>query len=66
MMDEKKLWLGAGIGVVLLLVITTPGWEKVLGFELNIGGYMPAFILLGFMGALVLFAMGGGGGGGED
>ncbi|MBR9680116.1 MAG: hypothetical protein GOU99_03650 [Candidatus Altiarchaeota archaeon] len=60
-MDQKMMWTGAGIGVVLLLVITTPGWEKVMGFELNLGGYLPALILLGFMGAMIFWAVGGGG-----
>jgi len=56
-----------GLAILAFLVVTTPGWQEVLGFnfELNLGKYAPALILLGFMGALVAFVLVGGNQGGE-
>ena len=61
--QERHIWLVFGLGLLGFLVITTPGWQEVLGFDLGAIGisgiekYIPAAILLGFMGALVGFAI---------
>lgn len=52
-----------GFGILTFLVITTPGWKEVLGFnfDISLGKYAPLLIILGFMGALVGFVLIGGG-----
>lgn len=67
MVSERQMWVGAGLGILALLVVTTPGWQEALGINatLELGGYMPALIMLGFMGALVAFVLIGGKSGGE-
>ncbi len=60
--NEKLIWIGLGIAIVLFLVVTTPGWKEVLGIgNLNLGQYGPAFVILGIMGGLVAIAFMGGG-----
>ena len=61
-MNEKKIWMAVGLIILLLLVVTTPGWQDVLGlnFEFDLGKYMPAILLLGFMAALIGFVLIGG------
>jgi hypothetical protein len=51
-----------GLAILVFLVITTPGWREVLGFNLDfeLGGIAPALILLGVMGALLAFVLIGG------
>jgi hypothetical protein len=61
--------MGFGFIILIFLVVTTPGWQEVLGFnldfsELGLGRYVPALILLGFMGGLVGFVLIGGDKGG--
>ena len=62
-LNEKTIWIGFGMAVLVFLVITTPGWKEVLGlnFEFSLGEYAPMLILLGFMAALVGFVLLGGG-----
>ena len=64
-MTDNKLWMGLGAGVIIFLVITTPGWKEVLGMpELSLSGYAPALILLLVMGGLLgVMLMGGNDGG---
>ena len=51
-----------GLAILVFLVVTTPGWKEVLGFDFgfDMGQYAPALILLGFMGALIAFVLVGG------
>ena len=52
--------MGVGLVILVFLVVTTPGWQEVLGVNvgtLNTGRYMPALLLLGFMAALVAFVL---------
>jgi|GEM_PF-2951044 len=71
-MSEKHIWMGFGAIILIFLVVTTPGWQEVLGLNSDIssfgtlGEYMPAIILLGFMGALVAFVLIGGDKGGDS
>lgn len=57
--NEKAIWMGFATVILIFLVITTPGWKEVLGFNISLdfGEYLPALILLGFMGALVGFVI---------
>jgi len=59
MTSSKNIWMGAALGILLILIITTPGWENVLGFsaDFNFGKYAPALVLLGVLGGLVGFVM---------
>lgn len=68
-MSDNKLWMGLGAGVVIFLVVTTPGWKEVLGMpeiSLSLSGYAPALILLLVMGGLLGFMLMGGSGNEED
>jgi hypothetical protein len=60
--SEKKVWAGIGLALILFLIVTTPGWKDVLGIGTlpNFGALAPALLLLGFMGALLLFVLIGG------
>ena len=60
--NERHVWMGAGLGILGLLVITTPGWQEVLGLNLSLdlSGIAPGLIILGVMGALVAFVLLGG------
>lgn len=62
LVNERQIWVGIGFAILVFLVVTTPGWQEVLGFnfELSLGKYAPALILLGFMGALIAFVLVGG------
>jgi hypothetical protein len=64
LVNERQVWVAGGLGLLVLLVVTTPGWQEVLGIggELSLGQYAPALLLLGFMAALVGFVLIGGGG----
>lgn len=54
--------MGVGLAILVFLVVTTPGWQEVMGlnFDFDMGKYAPALILLGFMGALIAFVLVGG------
>lgn len=66
-LSDNKMWMGLGAGVVVFLVVTTPGWKEVLGMpELSLSGYAPALILLLAMGGLLGVMLMGGSDGGED
>jgi len=60
--NERHVWMGVGLAFVVFLVVTTPGWQEVLGFNFSfdLGGFAPALVLLGAMGALVAFVLVGG------
>ena len=62
-LNEKTMWMAFGFAILAFLVITTPGWKEVLGFnfDIDLGKYAPVLIMLGFMGALVGFVLIGGG-----
>lgn len=70
--SERHVWMGFGAIILIFLVVTTPGWQEVLGFNFDLsafgalGEYMPALILLGFMGGLVAFVLIGGDKGGDS
>ena len=62
-MEEKNIWIGAGLAMLAFLVVTTPGWKEVLGVgSTSFGKYVPALILLGFMAVLVAIVFMGEGG----
>ena len=68
-LDDNKMWMGLGAGVVIFLIITTPGWKEVLGMpeiSLSLSGYAPALILLLAMGGLLGAMLMGGSGGDEE
>ena len=57
MISKNNIWMIVGVVILLVLVVTTPGWKTVLGLDVsfNSGKYLPALILLGALGGLVLF-----------
>ncbi len=65
MKGETKLnfWALLGGALLLLLIVTTPGWKEVLGLsnlKLSIAdkaGVLGALLLLAFLGALLFFAI---------
>jgi hypothetical protein len=61
-LNERHVWAGVGLVILVFLVVTTPGWKEVLGFNFSfdMGKYAPALILLGVMGALLGFVLMGG------
>ena len=68
-LKSEHIWLGIGIGIVLFLVVTTPGWKEALGVNLNsnFGKYAPLLVLLGSMGGLLgVVLLGKEEGGGES
>ncbi len=62
MINSKNIWMGVGLVILLVLVVTTPGWENVLGLNasFDMGKYAPALVLLGVLGGLVGFVVMGG------
>ena len=69
-LNERYLWLGAGLAIMVFLVVTTPGWQTVLGIEnlslsINIKEYVPVIALFtfifGIIGVILLTEKEGGG-----
>ncbi len=55
--DEKKLWFYAALAVIIFLIVTTPGWQEVLGVNIQVKEFLPVIILFTFMFALLFVVL---------